>query len=930
MRQNIVFYVTRQHMKQNKGRTFVTFIGIVFMVILMTGVFIGKETGIGYLEEIAALKDGKWHVSMYDVTEEMCEEAEALPYVRETGRSQALGVTGFAQSANKERPYLNIKAYSPVCFDWMNIHLTEGRLPENGEELVLSKSAVDDGAKVQVGDWIDARFFKRSVTKIDEGAKEIIFPFFGITLKDGETKAVPESFPYYGENDSFRENIEYTGKTGRYQIVGVIETPSYEDPGAAGYTAITGLGGQAETTGGTGLTEQSEERSNLNLLFDLELLPPDYGIEIYDIADGCEVDYNDYVLGFSANSSESSLNMVIRYLTVIFVVLIMGASVLLIYNVFNLSFQERSRYLGMLCSVGATGRQKRSSIYYESFCLLIFALPTGILAGIGIIKLAMLVFRPMLGMMVGIQEAAELSPVSVRISGENMAAVILVSVFTVMISAWLPARKIGKIGPIECIRGNTEKKSRQYAMRSSVIRAFGAEGMLARNMLTRQKRRPRAAAVSAAVFMVILIVTVYGTSTIHEILDVKINRSVLDIQTDDYDYALYSYGYSAEYEALKEEIANSPDVVNTAEWGEGMFTGQVPSDTYSAEYWEALREIFSLYYHRDITEEEFRKEHLQDKSVVNILAVDDKSLQEIAERAGISAERLMDAERPAALMVKEGVISTDTYRVSEMEPKRYRIFHIENMSDLEPGDEVALELYDSDREENVTVPIENAGIVSEEMLTDYMIFGNDNQYVWLLVSTGVAKEIDGIAGGRKESAGISPTLYMKMDGKDGELIDKLERLNDIEDSDYIFAKLGSQENLMNTLVQIADVLLGCFVVLTSVICLLNLFNSIRGWRDESRQEWAVLYSVGMTKGQLRKMLLYECLGIFLRAVLWAGICSGLLYTLIQAGVTKIFGNLRLPFPIAGAAFSVVLAGGVLAVFTLLVHGWKSGIDSMQN
>ena len=430
--------------------------------------------------------------------------------------------------------------------------------------------------------------------------------------------------------------------------------------------------------------------------------------------------------------------------------------------------------------------------------------------------------------------------------------------------------------------------------------------------------------------MVILIVTVYGTSTIHEILDVKINRSVLDIQTDDYDYALYSYGYSAEYEALKEEIANSPDVVSTAEWGDGMFTGQVPSDTYSAEYWEALREIFSLYYHRDITEEEFRKEHLQDKSVVNILAVDDKSLQEIAERAGISAERLMDAERPAALMVKEGVISTDTYRVSEMEPKRYRIFHIENMSDLEPGDEVALELYDSDREENVTVPIENAGIVSEEMLTDYVTFGNDNQYVWLLVSTGVAKEIDGIAGGRKESAGISPTLYMKMDEKDGELIDKLERLNDIEDSDYIFAKLGSQENLMNTLVQIADVLLGCFVVLTSVICLLNLFNSIRGWRDESRQEWAVLYSVGMTKGQLRKMLLYECLGIFLRAVLWAGICSGLLYMLIQAGVTKIFGNLRLPFPIAGAAFSVVLAGGVLAVFTLLVHGWKSGIDSMQN
>ncbi len=47
---------------------------------------------------------------------------------------------------------------------------------------------------------------------------------------------------------------------------------------------------------------------------------------------------------------------------------------------------------------------------------------------------------------------------------------------------------------------------------------------------------------------------------------------------------------------------------------------------------------------------------------------------------------LMDTEHPAALVVKEGVISTDTYRISETEPEHYRIFRIENMSDLGPGD----------------------------------------------------------------------------------------------------------------------------------------------------------------------------------------------------------------------------------------------------
>ena len=68
MRKNIVFYVTRQYMKKNRRRTFTMFAGIVCMVLLMTCVFVGKETGIGYLLEVASLKKGKLHVSMFDIT----------------------------------------------------------------------------------------------------------------------------------------------------------------------------------------------------------------------------------------------------------------------------------------------------------------------------------------------------------------------------------------------------------------------------------------------------------------------------------------------------------------------------------------------------------------------------------------------------------------------------------------------------------------------------------------------------------------------------------------------------------------------------------------------------------------------------------------------------------------------------------------------
>ena len=55
MRENVVFYVTRQYMKKNRKRTLTAFFGIFFMVMLMTCVFVGKETAFDFLERMAVL-----------------------------------------------------------------------------------------------------------------------------------------------------------------------------------------------------------------------------------------------------------------------------------------------------------------------------------------------------------------------------------------------------------------------------------------------------------------------------------------------------------------------------------------------------------------------------------------------------------------------------------------------------------------------------------------------------------------------------------------------------------------------------------------------------------------------------------------------------------------------------------------------------------
>ena len=101
----------------------------------------------------------------------------------------------------------------------------------------------------------------------------------------------------------------------------------------------------------------------------------------------------------------------------------------------------------MLSSVGATRKQKRSSVYYEAFYLWIIGLPVGILGGIGIVKAAMGVLQPYIADFVDFQGMGFVNTTAVplEISGKALIFIVLVSGFTVALSAWLPARKIGKL-----------------------------------------------------------------------------------------------------------------------------------------------------------------------------------------------------------------------------------------------------------------------------------------------------------------------------------------------------------------------------------------------------------------------------------------------------------------------------------------------------
>lgn len=907
---NIVHYVTGRYMRLNKRRTLTTFFGIVFTVLLMTCVFVGRESAIHYLEDVASLKSGKWHYTLYDVTDQKRQEIEALPYVSGAASTVSLGLTQFPASANPERPYLNVKAYESQAMDWNNLRLTQGRLPGNSGELVLSEACRADGSSVQLGDRIDAAFFQRSITGIQDGeTTKTYFPFFSLEIAPGETKDLSLTFPHFPPNDSFRIDQLWTGQTAGYTVVGFIETPSFEPVSAAGYTAVT-LADPA-------LLAQ-EEQVNLLVRLDLNRAPSAASLDLRDIAGEDKVESNNYLLSFSANSSDTTMNLMVNLMTGFFLLLILAVSVVLIYNVFNISFRERSRYLGMLSSIGATARQKRSSVYFEARILLLAALPVGILAGFGVVLGGLHLIQPYVVQLVYSNLPQEAPEVHLVLSWQALAWVAAASVVTVLLSAFLPARKIGKAGPIASIQGSQELRARKGRAKTRI--RGSAEGMLAHGFLHRQSRNQRSLLLAVTAFLLVLVVASFGVSRVVNIIHYKTGGSPSLETALRQGECVFYYNRDAEngpalYEALKQDLQARPEVEAMTEWYSGMFALDVDNSFYSAEYWNAYLDIAEEFLGQELSREELRERYVTDRiCTVNLMVPDDAALGEISKACGADLDSLLHGN--GAILVNECTMDTDHNGFELRKPQRYRYFDIQHPSSLQPGESFPVSVYDAEAEEARDSQLTVAGYTNNQQLSPY--FSVHGSTIWLLVSRQTAEDLARLLDAPLPDF-LSEGLRVQLAAGQEDFVDYLRQSMEGQEEVMVFSAWNDPDygaTIADSICTILHILLAAFVTLSSVVCLLNLWNAIHGRMLERRRDLAVLRSVGATQRQLEKTLVLECLGILGKGLLLSSLLSGVLIALIHRGLNDIFGHLAFRLPWGLLAFALLFTTGAVLLITL--------------
>lgn len=192
--------------------------------------------------------------------------------------------------------------------------------------------------------------------------------------------------------------------------------------------------------------------------------------------------------------------------------LIVAMAVVVISNVFRISARERTAVFGTLKCVGATPAQIRKTMLWEALLLAAVGIPAGLLLGLALTAGGIAVanhFFDELNALTYIMLRTMTFRLRFVLSPLGLVIAALLALVTVLVSAWLPARKAAKQSAIASVRGQNDvavKLGRSHrASERIVAKWFGPEGLLGQKTLARSRQTFRTTVAALAVAVVLFI-----------------------------------------------------------------------------------------------------------------------------------------------------------------------------------------------------------------------------------------------------------------------------------------------------------------------------------------------------------------------------------------------------------------------------------------
>ena len=664
-----------------------------------------------------------------------------------------------------------------------------------------------------------------------------------------------------GQHDAFRSGEKpgeakealVTNTAKMYTVVGMYERPGFEEHSAPGYTLIT--------------KDDSRNSASSYSLFVTLKNPRQIKAYTNNINGTQTLVFNDYVLRFMGVSDNKLFNALLYTVGGILVAIIMVGSIFLIYNSFYISLNERTQQFGILSSVGATAKQLRNSVLFEGLCIGIVGIPIGILAGIASIGLVIPIvaekFKSILYSTV---------PLSLSVSLSAIAAAAVVSLITILISAYIPARKAANTPIVESIRQTNEIKTEAKAVKTSSLaqRMYGLEGTLALKNFKRNKRRYRSIVLSLILSIILFVSGSAFRTTLKRLSD----RLIMDI---DYDILLTAENMDdSEMFQLYDKLKNTDGVYESSYQTVYAYTSTVKESELSDSY------------------RKYRGATTPDETIsfpTDIQFIEDGEYLHFIKKLGLPPEEYYGQNGKLIAVAKQRVEQND----GPNEP--LDLFASHSMT-LHVSPEIDNKT-SSEHDQTITVTFTDTYPVDPPPKQQ----SQKSSYVFMVVAPYSLKE-------RFEAPDIHSITGLSFLSKDHtQTVAEMESIiqNAGITSPYTLYNVYEIVEQYRSLTFVIDVFTYVFVIMISLIAVANVFNTISTNIRLRRRELAMLRSVGMSDRDFNKMMNFECVFYGMRALIFGLPIAGIISWLIYLGLVSVekIDNFVFVFPWGSMAISVI-------------------------
>ena len=820
--------LTIKHLTLNKKRTITTIIGICLSTALMVGIGLLCSTVRDSMIKSSIKNDGRYTV-MYNVPSSKLKIIESDNDVKDYYYYYHIGYHKLDKVANEFKPYIDIVG---VDKNFLNeLTLLEGRLPRNNNEVVVSETLIGNSEhKIKVGDKLTLNIGD--------------YPTY-YTEEEVNVETTKKEYTVVGINERYVTEAQYAYYSG-YQVY-TLDTPSLD----------------------TSVVAFVNFKSFKNAYKKGDKLTKELGLDVFDngyfsdvLYGSSSLAYNDYLISMYGESRYENIIGSISGVLAIILSLISIGCIMVIYNSFAISVMERKKQFGLFASIGTTRKQLRHTVFFEALIVGTIGIILGIISAYIGIGTVILIVNNLLKNAINIPLELCTYPLFIIIP-------VIFMIITIILSAFIPARRASRVSPIRAIKQNDDIKIKGKKVKTNklVRKIFGMEGELALKNIKRNKKKYRITIVSLFISIVLFIsfssVLKYVFEGVTSYTDYPDYKYIIDYTSNSYEDGIKKLNAYRNYDGVKESIIS------------------LRSLSYPVKI---NRNVLDKHY---IKNTEYEKDN--DKLVATFVSISDLDYNNLLKKYN---------KKDGTIFV---VNNYSLVKYTNNSRKKYqgKIFNTNNL-DLKLCDYTI---------ENCDYNLDNI-VVLNEIPFGIDCFTQSGSFA-VVVSQELFKKIESyftdITYYDEEDTYSTITMLMNAKSKDLEDALKKESKNG---TSLNYINVDEQLKLMRNLILVIKILLYGFISLVTLIGVTSVFNTINTSINLRRKEFAMLRSVGLSPRGFNKILSFESIFFGLKSLLYSIPVSIAVSYLIYKNILGIV-NMEFKLPIKPIIISI------LAVFIIV-------------